>query len=164
MNSSFRLFTALISLCAFITFGVSLYLQYSVGLTPCPLCLLARFLVLVIALLALVACLHNPGKRGKVAWAISIFTTALMGIAIAVRHLWILQLPPEKVPACTPGLDYLLDTLPIFEAVLVVLNGSGECAQQEGQLFNVSLPTWTLGFFVLMAVGIILAIYKQKKG
>jgi len=162
MNTYFRsINTALFAASLFIL-GFSLFMQYGMGLTPCPLCMLARVLVFFLVIIFLVAALHNPGKRGRIMYAFSSFITCLLGIVVTLRHLWILQLPPEKVPACTPGLDYLLGTLPFSEALLVVLNGSGECAQLDGQFLGVSLPGWTLAVFILLAVGSTLPVFKQN--
>lgn len=162
MKTYFRsIYTALFIASLFIL-GFSLFMQYGMGLTPCPLCMLARFLVLFLVIIFLIAALHNPGKRGRIIYALSAFIMCLLGMVITLRHLWILQLPPEKVPACTPGLDYLLGTLPALEAILVVLNGSGECAQLDGQFLGISLPGWTLAVFIVLALGSVMPIFKKN--
>tara|TARA_R110002110_G_scaffold65206_4_gene180024 strand:+ start:108874 stop:109368 length:495 start_codon:yes stop_codon:yes gene_type:complete len=164
MKTNFRLTYTSLFCFSLLAFASSLFLQYGIGLVPCPLCLIARFLVLFLVFVYCAAALHNPAKRGRMGYALTAFTTASLGIVVTLRHLWMMQLPPEKVPACTPGLDYLLGTLPALEALLVVLNGSGECAQQEGQFMGISLPGWTLLVFVILAIGSLLPIIKQKKG
>ncbi len=162
MKIHFRfIYTTLFGASLFVL-GFSLFMQYGMGLTPCPLCMLARFLILFLVIIFLIAALHNPGKRGQIIYAFSAFIVSLLGMVVTLRHLWILQLPPEKVPACTPGLDYLLGTLPVLEALLVVLNGSGECAQLDGQFLGISLPGWTLAVFIALAVGALLPIFKQN--
>lgn len=145
----------------------SLFLQYGFGLMPCPLCLIARFLVLLLVILFAIAFVHNPNKRGQLGYILVSFVLAVLGILVTARHIWMMQLPPALVPACTPGLDYLLETLPILEAFLVILNGSGECAQTEGAFLGISLPAWTLMTFVALAIGILFPLFKnhcKKKG
>lgn len=162
MKIHFRFIYAALFGTSLFVLGLSLFMQYGMGLTPCPLCMLARFLVLFLVTIFFIAALHNPGKRGRIIYAFSAFIVSLLGMVVTLRHLWILQLPPEKVPACTPGLDYLLGTLPVLEALLVVLNGSGECAQLDGQFLGISLPGWTLVVFIALAVGALLPIFKQN--
>ncbi len=46
----------------------------------------------------------------------------------STRHVWLQNLPPDQVPSCGPGLDYLVDALPMKAVLQQVLSGSGECA------------------------------------
>ena len=75
-----------------------------------------------------------------------------VGAAIAARHVWLQHLPPEETPRCGPGLDYLLDTLPLNELVREVLTGSGECAKVDWTLLGLSMPEWTLLLFLGLGV------------
>ena len=42
----------------------ALWLQYGLGLDPCPLCSLQRIAVVAIGIVFLVAGIHNPGRLG----------------------------------------------------------------------------------------------------
>ena len=65
------------------------------------------------------------------------------------------NLPPDKVPTCGPGLDFMLDTFPILEVLDMVLSGSGECAEVSWLLLGLSMPAWTLiGLLTLGAWGV----------
>ena len=65
---------------------------------------------------------------------------AIAGLGLAGRHLWLQQLPADEVPACGPGLDVLLDVLPLAEALQVILAGDGSCAEVKWRLFGLSIP------------------------
>ena len=167
MKLNVRAIYSILFLYACLMLGSSLVIQYGFGLIPCPLCLIARFIVIVLVMVFGMAYLQNPGKRGQTVYMIATFSLALLGILVTARHLWIMSLPAELVPSCTPGLDYLLENLPIFEAILVILNGSGECAQVDGVLLGLSLPAWTLFAFILLAFGCIFPAFThraKKKG
>jgi disulfide bond formation protein DsbB len=75
------------------------------------------------------------------------------------------SLPPEKVPACGPGLDFMLDAFPLAEAVQLVLSGSGECAEISWSLFGLSMPAWVfIALLVLAIYGIaanVLNVFRQ---
>ena len=60
---------------------------------------------------------------------------------------------PHRCRSAGPGLDYLLDTLPLGEALVLALSGSGECAEVAWSLFSISIPGWTLIGFGLLAAG-----------
>jgi disulfide bond formation protein DsbB len=57
----------------------------------------------------------------------------------------------DKIPACGPGLDYMLETLPFAEMLAKVFRGSGECAEITWRLLGLPMPVWSLVFFVGIA-------------
>jgi disulfide bond formation protein DsbB len=100
----------------------------------------------------LLAALHNPGRSGTVFYAALLGVAGAAGMAIAGRHVWLQNLPPEKVPACGPGLDFMLDAFPLFEVLEVVLTGSGECATIDWSFLGLSMPAWVLIAITLLTV------------
>jgi disulfide bond formation protein DsbB len=123
------------------------YFQYYLQLDPCPLCILQRVVVMTIAGVLLVATVHNPKGWGIRVYGLLLTLVAATGAAIAGRHVWLQNLPPEQVPECGPGLDYILDVFPLNEALQMVLHGSGECARVLWQFLGLSIPGWTLVAF-----------------
>ena len=78
-----------------------------------------------------------------------------VGGALATRQLYLQSLPEDQVPACGPGLDYLVDVFPMQEVIQMVLVGDGSCAEVVWTLFGISLPGWTLvGFIGLVTLGL----------
>ncbi len=117
-------------------------LEYVWGMEPCPLCVLQRLVIFVLGAVLLIGA-WRPGV-----WIAVLSTlTALGGVGVAWRHLWLQSLPPESVPACGPGLDYLLGMFSLTDVLVRVLSGSGECAEVD-KVFGVSIPLWTLLIFV----------------
>lgn len=131
--------------------GYALYVQYGLGLEPCPLCVLQRIAVIAAGALFLVALVHNPADRGARVYGLLIDLAALAGIATAARHVWIIAQPPGAVAECGASLDYMLDVLPWHEVLGKVLTGSGECAKVDWQFLGLNMPTWVL--MALAAVG-----------
>jgi disulfide bond formation protein DsbB len=134
------------------SFGFAYYAQFGLGLEPCPLCILQRLTLLVLGVVFFLATIHHPGGWGARAYGAWIGLVAGVGAAIAARHVWLQHLPPEETPRCGPGLDYLLETLPLNELVREVLTGSGECAEVDWTLLGLSLPEWTLLLFLGLGV------------
>jgi len=130
----------------------ALYVQYGVGLEPCPLCILQRVSVIVAGLLFLVAMLHNPADRGARVYGVLIDLAALLGILIAARHIWIIAQPPGAVAECGASLEYMMDVLPLHEVLGKVLTGSGECAKIDWHFLGLNMPTWVL--MALVCVGL----------
>lgn len=133
------------------------YLERTLGLPPCPLCMTQRVFVVLWGVIALVAALHNPARTGRRIYASLCALAALAGAAVAVRHVWIQHLPPDQVPACGPSLGYMLDTLPFSETVSMVLMGDGECAAIHWTFLGLSIPEQTL---VMAAVVLAICLWQ----
>lgn len=130
----------------------ALYAQYQLGLEPCPLCMFQRVAVIVLGLLFGVAALHGAGVFGRRVYALLIAIAAIAGAAVAGRHLWLQSLPPERVPSCGPGLEYMLQTFPLLETLRTVLSGSGECAQVDWRFLGLAMPGWVLVCVIALGV------------
>ena len=136
------------------------YLQFSVGLEPCPLCILQRIMLLATGVAFLLAALHHPaGRPGAGVYAGAIALCALTGAAISARHTWIQHLPEDQRPACGPSLDFMLSTFGPVKSLGRILRGSGECGKVDWTLLSFSIPEWTLVAFLALAIwGIFLAL------
>lgn len=126
-------------------------LEWIVGMEPCPLCIVQRLIFAALALTFLLGFLHGASGWGRFVHSGLVATVAAIGAAVAGRHLWLQSLPPEEVPACGPGLQYMVEAFPLTEAVAMVLRGSGECAEIHTVL-GVTLPAWTLAGYVLLGL------------
>jgi len=131
--------------------GYALYVQYGLGLEPCPLCIFQRIAVISTGVLFLIAALHNPGAGGARVYGVLLLIAVLSGAAISTRHIWIQAQPPGTVAACGASLDYLLDIMPVTDVITKVLTGSGECGRVDWTLMGLSMPWWVL--FALLGLG-----------
>lgn len=126
------------------------YLEGVLYLEPCPLCILDRVVLTAIGLVFLLAALHNPGRAGQRGYAGLNLLLVGLGGAVAGRHVWLQHLPADKVPECGAGLDYMLETLPLHQTLKKVLQGSGECADEQWTLLGLSIPEQTLLLFAVL--------------
>lgn len=140
------------------------YLQNTLGLDPCPLCIFQRIGLWVMGIFAFLGVVFNPKKIGirLLFWLGSALGT-LWGMGVAARHVWLQHLPSEQVPACGPGLNYWVDTLPIMQVFQEVLKGSGECALIDWTLLGLSIPMQTLILFVMILVILLVQLSKIIK-
>ncbi len=128
----------------------ALYAQYILGLEACPLCIFQRVAMIGVGIVMLAAALHGPAGKSALAYGVLGFAVAAVGAGIAIRHVWLQNLPPDAVPACGPGLDYMLDAFPLIDAVRMVFTGSGECAEINWSFVGLSMPAWVLVWFVAL--------------
>lgn len=137
--------------------GFALFAQYGLDLEPCPLCVLQRVAVITMGLIFAVAAMHRPGRIGSFIYGGLVAVAAGAGAGVAGRQVWLQTLPKDQVPACGPGLDFMLDTFGLGEVLQMVLSGSGECADVAWRFLGLSMPAWVLlwcaalGLFALWA-------------
>lgn len=141
--------------------GVGAYLQFVEELEPCPLCISQRLAILATGLILLVAAIHN---RGRKVYAVLAAVAAAVGASISLRHIWLQHLPPEEVPECSPGLEYVFQNFPLADTVKLMLSGTGECAKIDWTLLGLSIPQLTLIAFLGLIAFSLAAIWLQPQG
>jgi protein dithiol:quinone oxidoreductase len=120
------------------------YAQFVLHLEPCPLCIFQRIGVFALGVIFLIAALHDPGAFGRRMYALLLSLAALATVGIALRHLYIQNLPPGSVPACGASLDFMLKVFSLSEVLVKVLTGSGECAKVTWEFLGLAMPAWVL--------------------
>lgn len=130
----------------------ALYMQYVMGLAPCALCITQRIFVIAIGVVALIAAIHGPQCLGIRLYSGGCTLLTIIGGGFSARHVWLQNLPEDLVPACGPSLDYLVENFPLWEALSVLLQGDGNCADTVWTFLGLSIPGWTLVAFVVMGL------------
>lgn len=132
--------------------GYALYVQYVDFLDPCPLCIIQRVAYMWIGGVALLAAIHYPGNKGQKIYSWMMVLGSVLGTAVAGRHVWMQHLPADLVPECGPGLNYMLENFPLGETFQTVFFGSGSCAEVKWTFIGLSMPEWSLIFFIGLGV------------
>ncbi len=158
-----RTWYLLAAICCAALLGYALYSQYQMFLDPCPLCIFQRVAFMWVGAWAVLGALFNP--RRVLRWIVSgaMVVGALVGAGIAWRHLWLQGLPPDQVPECGPGLAYMMDTLPFGDVLRTVLQGDGACAEVQWQFLGLSMPAWTLVWFIVLALATLFFTTRQAR-
>ncbi len=129
----------------------ALIMQHMLEMEPCPLCISQRIFVILAGIAALIAGLHNPANIGNKLYSLSGIIFSIVGGGISTRHVWIQNLPEDQVPTCGPGLSYMFETLPLADALTLLFAGDGNCAEVSWQFLGLTIPGWTLIFFIGLA-------------
>ncbi len=132
--------------------GFGYYLQYAQGQEPCPLCLVQRGFYYGLLVVFLAAAIHAPARAGTMAYGVAAFALALGGAGVAGRQVWLQHLPPEQVPPCGPGLEYMLENLPLAQTLAKLFTGSGQCAEVTWRFLGLSIAGWSLAWFAGLAL------------
>lgn len=162
MKLSYRLVNGLLVLASIIGMSFALYLEHVKGLNPCPLCIFQRVGLMVMGLFALIGFIHHPAQHWlKRFYALLASLGILWSVGVAARHVWIQHLPANEVPSCGPGLNYLVEVFPMKDVLTQVFTGSGECAKIDWTLLGLSLPMWSLFFFVFLALIALFQVFRK---
>lgn len=145
--------------------GYGYYLEYARGLAPCALCVMQRVAFAAVALVALAAAVHGPRGWAARAYAALGLLGAGAGAGVAARHVYLQHLPADAVPSCGPGLGYLVETLPLHQALGQVLRGSGDCAQPAAWSFlGLGIPEWALVWFAGLGLVMLAVLARPARG
>jgi disulfide bond formation protein DsbB len=133
-------------------FGI-FYLQQYLGLEPCPLCILQRVAIAATGSVFLLAAIHNPRNWGRRVYALLLALTIGSGVALSSRHVWLQYfLPANAQLDCGMALSYMLEVLSPWETLRLVLKGSGDCSRIDWSFLYLSIPAWTLVYFILLGI------------
>lgn len=151
-------FLACVSLLAY-----ALYVQFVLELPPCPLCMLQRYGFMLMGLSALALAVHNPRAWGRWLYAIPYFGGAVWGMVTAGRHVRIQGAEPDLLGGCGADWQFMVETeWPWADRVREAFTATGDCAEIDWVFLGVSMPGWTLVWYVLLAAFMLWALLARK--
>lgn len=145
-------------------FAAAAYIQFELGLLPCPLCQLQRFALGFIGFFALLATIHGPRIKGVQFYSILIMLFSILGGLLAARQIE-LQSQSTSITAsnCGVSLDYIIQTLPFLDAIKFIIEGSSNCAEITWRFLGFSITEWTLGVFTLFFLISLCQLFRAKR-
>jgi disulfide bond formation protein DsbB len=134
---------------------VALFMEYAMGLVPCPLCMMQRIWLVLVGILAYVSLAHSP--RWGIYPLLGAFC-ALVGSGFSLRQVWLQNLPKDQIPNCGPDLAYMIEYLPLSDVLVAMTSGTGDCAEVSWSLLGLSIPAWLFAGFMVLLVGCLMQI------
>jgi disulfide bond formation protein DsbB len=144
---------------AMLAFG--LYLQHVVGLEPCPMCIVQRYALIVVAVLAA----GSAASSRQGVWrlgALLILLTCGFGAFVAARQSWLQWFPPE-VMSCGRDFYGMIESFPLQRAIPMIFKGSGDCAAVDWTLLGGSIANWSFVVFVVFSISAALLLVRQRR-
>lgn len=138
------------------------YLQIIKNLLPCPLCIAQRLAYCLIALTALLAFLHNPEKTGRRIYCSLIIVFSLIGAVIALRQIWLIHYPQAFECGISPE-ETFLNALPMARWWPGMFEANGDCAEVLWTFLSLTIPDWSLIFFLLFAAIALYTFFSGKR-
>jgi len=85
-----------------------------------------------------------------------------LGGGVAMRHAWLEHNPP-KVFDCGADLGYMMESLPLSDALPMIFRGTGDCTQVLWRFLGLSIAEWALIWFAIFLVAAIVAAAMKPK-
>ncbi len=134
--------------------GFGLYLQHVVGLNPCPMCIVQRYALLLVAIVAGLTSLSH--RRGlQVSGVLLASLIAVGGAFVAARQSFLQWYPPQEA-SCGRDLYGMIETFPLKRAIPMIFKGSGDCSAVDWTFLGASLANWSFVVFsaILLLCGL----------
>jgi disulfide bond formation protein DsbB len=143
--------------------GFALYLQHSLGLEPCPMCILQRYAFIVVGFIALVAAIHDPAAPGRRIYSSLLVVMAATGGGVAIRHVYLEHNPP-RIFDCGADVGFMLESFPLTQALPMIFRGTGDCTKVPWRFLGLSIAEWSLICFIgLIVAAVIAAAIKPRR-
>jgi disulfide bond formation protein DsbB len=145
---------------AMLCFG--LYLQLVVGLVPCPMCIVQRYALITVVIVAALTAAFR-GRGAHLVGTVLMLLAAGFGAFVAARQSWLQWFPPE-VSSCGRDFYGMIENFPLQRAIPMIFKGSGDCTKIDWTFLGGSLANWSfIAFTGVILVGLTLLARQSRR-
>ena len=156
-----RRLLALTAAAGVVLLAFGLYLQHVVGLEPCPMCIVQRYALVLVTLVAGVSAL-SARRNFLVIGASLLVLLSGFGAFVAARQSFLQWFPPEIV-SCGRDFYGMIETFPLKRAIPMIFKGSGDCTAVDWTFLGGSIANWSFVCFALIAVMALTLAVRQAR-
>ena len=157
-----RRILGLVALACVAMLGFGLYLQHVVGLEPCPMCIVQRYALILVAVTAGVTAALR-GRGAHLAGAGLMVLISGFGGFVAARQSWLQWHPPEFA-SCGRDFYGMIEHFPLQRAIPMIFRGSGDCTKVDWTFLGGSIANWSfVCFAVFLVIGATLFVRQWRR-
>ena len=133
---------------------IAIALDWIFFLQACPLCILTRYVFLLVSLSAVFAMIIKQKKIG----CIFIMLSSILGILVTSRQIYIQNMSLTDIAqlsGCSMPLQTQIEYFGLLEAISRTLAGGPSCAE-DGMRFIFNFAEWGLLFFLIYLIAVII--------
>ena len=156
---------ALVSLVCVGLLAFGLYLQHVVGLEPCPMCIVQRYALVLVAIFAATGAMGAVSGKGRGLLFTSVGLAVILaglGAFTAARQSW-LQWYPSESASCGRDIYGMIETFPLQRAIPMIFRGSGDCSKVDWTFLDGSIANWSFVWFVAVIVVMLALVVRQLR-
>jgi len=158
-DAGVRRLNAAISLACLAMLGFGLYLQYSIGLEPCPMCIVQRYALIFVAIVAGLTSASGT-KSLHITGAVLMLLGSGFGGFVAARQTWLQWYPPE-VATCGRDFYGMIESFPLQRVIPMIFKGSGDCSAVHWTFLGGSIANWSFVCFTGFAVVALIILWRN---
>lgn len=129
-----------------LSFGM--YLQHVEGLVPCPMCIVQRYAMVLMGLVALLGTFVSSRTPTLMVGGLVVLL-AEGGAYVAARQSMLQWNPPEAV-SCGRDFYGMIETFPLKQAIPMIFKGGGDCTTVDWMFLGGSIANWSFVAFLVM--------------
>jgi disulfide bond formation protein DsbB len=153
---------ALMSLGCIALLAFGLYLQHVVGLEPCPMCIVQRYVLVLVAIVSGSTAITNKNALLMSGASLLVLLSGF-GAFVAARQSFLQWYPPE-ISTCGRDFYGMIETFPLKRAIPMIFKGSGDCTKVDWTFLGGSIANWSfVCFFVIGLVALTLIVRLARK-
>ena len=145
-----RRLLALVSLACIALLAFGLYLQHVVGLEPCPMCIVQRYALVLVAIVSGLTAI-TPKRELLITGSSLLVLLSGFGAFVAARQSFLQWYPPEVV-SCGRDFYGMIETFPLKRAIPMIFKGSGDCTKVDWTFLGGSIANWSFVCFVVIGL------------
>lgn len=151
------LMTAIASL---VLVGGAWYFQVVQGMLPCPLCVIQRYAFMLLAMGCLIGMMGgSAGLLRKVGCGVGLYAS-ITGLSVASYQLYVMANP--DIQCGIDPVQVAVNNLPFAHWLPTVFFADGMCGAYYDPILGLSIPQWSLAWFVLFTVVLLVVLFKAK--
>ena len=152
---------ALVSVACIAMLAFGLYLQHVVGLEPCPMCIVQRYVLTLVAIVTGITAFAS--KKGLLITGSGLLVLLCgLGAFVAARQSFLQWFPPEEA-SCGRDLYGMIETFPLKRAIPMIFKGSGDCTKIDWTFLGGSIANWSFVCFVGIGLVAMALIVRQAR-
>jgi len=156
-----RRLLALVALGCVALLAFGLYLQHGVGLEPCPMCIVQRYALTLVAVVAGLTALAS-NRRGWMAGSSLLVLLSGFGAFVAARQSFLQWFPPE-ITSCGRDFYGMIETFPLQRAIPMIFKGGGDCTKVDWTFLGGSIANWSFACFAVIFVTALMLVMRLTR-
>jgi protein dithiol:quinone oxidoreductase len=140
-----------------------------VGLEPCPMCIVQRYALILVAACALFAWVIGlkASKNSVPSMVQKIFALLALlfaggGAFVAARQSFLQWYPPE-IMSCGRDFYGMVETFPLKRAIPMIFKGSGDCTKVDWTFLGGSIANWSFVAFAAMVLVLLALLLRRSR-
>jgi protein dithiol:quinone oxidoreductase len=144
-------------ICAVSLLVALFYMERVLGLKPCPLCILSRYVVVTMGIVFLLGLLDNQRYVSQLVYTGANLFWVIIGSVIALRHLWM-----QNHPVLSCNLEGIPGT--IIDFITKAFAGTHDCSVNDWTFLSMTVPEQTLALFAVLWLLLVVQLFRCLKG